>query len=354
MATKKAKGEPVGEEGGSLDELGVVCGNKVKAHKIEFAWPGMILRHALNLIDGVKGTGKSSVMAHIAATICAGVRLPESKTAGPKGSCLWFGSEEDFGGSVVQRWKVNGGNICNIHTVSASASDGPGRLMLPCQEDRLRSIVRLVGAKVIVCDPFSSLAESAFDTRHEQSTRLYLESLGRVAHEERVTVLLARHLKKSRSGSVLDQGLGSVAIAATCRSVLRVERSQQDESVCYFACVAGNHGRASGVVPYTLTEMPGYVFTAQFTKRQDVDLEEVIEGDEEVDEVDAMADAVTMLQAVLKSGPVDAKVIIKEANEHAIGMRTVRKAKKKLGIKSRRKGGGKGVAGSWVWYMPQQ
>jgi hypothetical protein len=352
VAKKKEKAEPSGAEGGSAEELGILTGNKVKGHKIEFAWPGMILRHALNLIDGVKGTGKSSLIAHIAATICGGVKLPESKTAGPKGSCLWFGSEEDFGGSVVQRWKVNGGNVCNIHTVSASASDGPGRLMLPCQEERLRSIVRIVDAKVIVCDPFSSLAESAFDTRHEQSTRLYLESLSRIAHEERVTVLLARHLKKSRSGSVLDQGLGSVAIAATCRSVLRVERSQQDENVCYFACVAGNHGRASGVVPYTLTEMPGYVFTAQFKKRQDVNLEEVIEGDEELEEPTAMDDCLTLLRNALKGGPVDARVILDEASKNGMGLRTLRKAQKKLGVKTKRSGGGKGVPGKWVWYIP--
>lgn len=354
MGRKKPLQMPVQPMPEPVEDLGIVCGAHVKAQKITFAWPGMVLRHALNLVDGVKGTGKSSVIACLAATICNGKRLPESKTSGPKGSCLWFGSEEDFGGSVVQRWRINGGNPKDIHTVSGSANEGPGRLMLPCQEERLRQIVRRVCARVIVCDPFSALAECGFDTRHEQSTRLYLESLGRIAHEERVTVLLARHLKKSRSGSILDQGLGSVAIAATCRSVLRVERSQKDESVCFLACVAGNHGRATGVVPYTLEEKPGYVFAAKFKPRQDTALEEVIEGDDEVDEIDAMADAMTMLQAVLKNGPVDAKVIIKEANDHAIGMRTVRKAKKKLGINSRRKGGGKGVAGNWVWFFPRE
>lgn len=351
MPTKR-KTPPVDtREEPPLEDLGMVNGSQVKIEKIAWDWPGMLLRNSLNLIDGHKGSGKSSVMASIAATLCGGKRCPESKSSGPVGACLWFGSEESFGGSVVGRWAANGGDIRQLHTVNDSGASGVGRLIMPHQEDRLREIVQRTRARVMVIDPYTALGDMSLDTRHEQSTRLYLESLARVAHEEHVTVLLSRHLRKGRSGTLLEHGLGSVTIAAVCRSVLRVERDKLSPSTCYFACLVTNHGKAPGVVPYTLVEKEGSVFVAKFTARIDKELEEVLEGDDEPDERDAMADARALLGAALVGKPVDAKILLEEAKRNGIGERTLRKAKAEMGVLSKRVSAGKGVPANWQWRL---
>lgn len=354
MGRKKPKPKAGAEQPDEVEDLGVICATDVKKGRVTFDWPGMILRGALNIVDGQKGTGKSSIIAHLAASMCGGRRLPESRSSGAKGTCLWIGSEEDFGSAVASRWVVNGGDAKQLLTVDARAMEGPGRITLPFQEDRLRSIVERHKVRVLVADPFTALACPSMDPCNNHLTRLYLESIGRVAAEFSVTVLLARHLTKSRSGSLLNQGMGGVAVGATCRSVLRVERSHADPATCYLACLTGNHGAASGVVPYSLEEHPGFVFRAKFKTRLDVAIEEVIEGDDAPDEKDAMADALTMLKGLLKDGPIDVETIIKEADKCRVGMTTVRKAKKKLGVESKRKGGGKGVVGNWQWFFPKQ
>lgn len=351
MGRKKPATATNADQPGSMDDLGLVHGGQVKTEKVAWDWPGMVVRNALNLLDGHKGTGKSSVMASIAAAMCNGKRLPESKSAGPKGVCLWFGSEEHFGGSVLSRWIANGGDRKAIYSVGVSGYGTDGRLIMPQQEERLRQIVRLTRARCVVVDPYSALGDVTLDTRHEQSTRLYLESLARVAHEECVTFLLSRHLRKGRAGSLLEHGLGSVAIAAVCRSVLRVERDVDNPAVCYLACVAGNHGRAPGVVPYTLEEVSGSVFVAKFGARKDRHLEEVLEGGDEPDERDASADARALLTAALKNGPVDAQVLIDEATKSGVGTRTLRKVKAEMGILSKRISAGKGVAARWQWRL---
>jgi len=350
---KKPAEEKPAEEKPTLEDLGLTNGSQVKAEKISWDWPGMIVANALNLIDGHKGTGKSSVMATIAATLCAGRKLPESRAPGRKGSCLWFGSEEHFGAGIVGRWIANGCDKRTILTVRGDDSTGAGRLVLPHQEERLRQMVQVSGARTIVLDPYTALGDGMLDTRHEQSTRLYLESLARVAHEERVTVLLARHLRKGRSGSLLEHGLGSVAIPAVCRSVLRVERSPENPSICYLACVTGNHGAALGVVPYTLEERDGSVFVAKFGQRKDTELLEVLEGGEEPDERDALGDARKLLIEALKGGAVDAKTLLEEARKTGIGERTLRKVKAELRIVSKRVSAGKGVAANWRWQLPK-
>ncbi len=354
MAKRKAKELPKELlEQQPWEDLGLVSGVQVKSERVTWDWPGMVVRNALNLIDGHSGAGKSSVMATLAAKICGGARLPEAKSAGPKGSCLWFGSEEHFGGPVVSRWKANGGDPRAIHTASHGTDNGLGRLTMPHQEDRLRSMVQAVGARCVVLDPYTALGHETLDTRHEQSTRLYLESIARVAHEEGVTVLMARHLRKGRSGSLLEHGLGSVTIAAVCRSVLRVERDQQDPGKSYLACVMCNHGPASGVVPYVLDAREGDVLVAKFSARRDTSMGEVMEGAEEPDERDASADARAMLLAVLKNGPADAKTLIKEALDTGISIRTLRKLKTQMGIDSKRVCPVKGGTAVWKWLPPR-
>lgn len=355
MAKNKKQADDQGDDdqGDESGDFGLVCGANVKHEKQVWDWPGMILRNSLNIIDGTKGTGKSSVLAHIAACLCAGKRLPESKSAGPKGSCLWFGSEEAFGGSVLGRWKANGMPPATIHTLPPNTASAHGPLVLPHQEDRLREICKHVRARVIVLDPWTSLADGSLDVHHQQSTRLYLEALGRVAHDEKVTVLMARHLTKSRGSSLLNQGMGSVAIANTCRSVLRTERDQQNPAICYLACLISNAGGADGVIPYSLTAVDQSVFTVKFGTRKDTRLEEVIECLEEPHERDAIADARRLLLAALANGPVEAEKLVDEAGTASISERTLRKAKAELGIKSKRRGGGKGTKAVWTWHLPK-
>ncbi len=153
---------------------------------------------------------------------------------------------------------------------------------------------------------------------------------------------------------MLEHGLGSVAIGNVCRSVLRVERSREDPSVCYLAAIACNYGKAPGVIPYTLVERDGSVFTAKFAPRKDTELEEVLDGDDEPEEVDKLADARKLLAQALKGGPVDAKTLLKEANENGIGERTLRKAKSEMRVVSKRISSGKNVAANWQWSLPKQ
>lgn len=216
----------------------------------------------------------------------------------------------------------------------------------------MRAICARVKARVMVLDPFTALGDVTLETRNEQSVRLYLESLARVASDCSVTVLLARHLRKGRSGSLLEHGLGSVGVAAVCRSVMRVERDPTDSATCYLGSVATNNGYCPGVVPYSLVDTGEGVFTVKFGRREATTLEEVIGSDHEPDERDAMADARKLLQTALKDGPVDAKVLLDECLKNGIGTRTLRSAKAELGVLSKRTGGGKGLVGKWVWSLP--
>ena len=53
----------------------------------------------------------------------------------------------------------------------------------------------------------------------------------------------------------------------------------------------------------------------------------------------------------LETGPVNSADIIEEAKQEGIAVKTLRRAKKELGVKSRRQGG---TNGTWFWESPSK
>lgn len=347
----KSGGDDPPDDGDGM--RGVISGACTKAERIEWLWPGMIVKGALNLIDGQKGTGKSSILAAMAATVTSGKPLPETKAKAKRSTCLWFGTEESFAAAILPRWKANGGDLKSLYTVQSVSMDPAAPLYLPSSEGRLRWMVEKLNVSVIVLDPYSSLSSPTCDLRNEQQCRDYLQALARVCSETRCTALLARHFRKGRSGGFLEHGLGSIAVPNVCRSVLRVDRDKDNPATCWLSAVACNHGKAEGSVPYTLEGNKDSVFKAVFGKRSDMTIEEILEGHEEADTRDESRDARRLLEGALKDGPVDAKTLIEEARKAGVGERTLRKAKAELRVASKRHATGKGMVAVWKWSLPK-
>lgn len=333
--------------------LGFVSGADVKMGRIQWLWPGMIVKGALNLIDGGKGVGKSSIMAAMCATVCGGKPLPETKAKGKKSRCLWFGTEESFETAILPRWKANGGNPKDLYTPQSVSLDAADPLYLPGGEARLLWTVQKLGVSMIALDPYSSLSTPGVNLNMEQECRAYLQSLARVCGATGATSLLARHFRKGQSGGFLERGLGSIAVPNVCRSVMRADRDKDNPETCWLSAVSCNHGKAEGAMPYTLEATKDAVFKVIFGRRVDKTIEEILEGHEELDTRDESRDARKLLERSLASGPVDAKTIIREARDAGIGERTLRKAKAEMRIGSKREAAAKGVVAVWKWFMPK-
>jgi putative DNA primase/helicase len=64
----------------------------------------------------------------------------------------------------------------------------------------------------------------------------------------------------------------------------------------------------------------------------------------------AKREARDFLRERLEGGPVNSDNIIEEAKQEGIAEKTLRRAKKELGVKSRRQGG---TEGAWFWELPK-
>ena len=120
-----------------------------------------------------------------------------------------------------------------------------------------------------------------------------------------------------------------------------------------------NLGPDTGGFGYDLEplELPGHpgVFTTRVLWGQALEgtaRELLSRADVPVDpeEHGAQEEAKGFLRAVLASGPVSAKQIYREADDAGHAQRTLKRAKKALGVEARKEG----MKGPWLWALPAE
>ena len=78
---------------------------QVAPEHVEFLWQRRIAFCKLNLIAGIQGEGKSTVLLDLAARMSRGAELPGGGTA-PRGASLFFTAEDGLGDTVRPRLAV--------------------------------------------------------------------------------------------------------------------------------------------------------------------------------------------------------------------------------------------------------
>lgn len=127
-----------------------VSASNVVMRRVEWVWEPYVAKHALNLVAGVPGTGKSILTVWIAAMV--------SK----HGHVLMSSSEDDPSIVVTPRLKAAGANLRHIHFLDPHPVLPDGLAML------LDEIVAR-NAKLVVLDPIQDhLATSIFSPRVTQ------------------------------------------------------------------------------------------------------------------------------------------------------------------------------------------
>jgi hypothetical protein len=168
-----------------------------------------------------------------------------------------------------------------------------------------------------------------------------------------VAVVLVRHLNKDGSLRSMYRGGGSIAFSAAARSVLVTERHPDDDDVVVLARVKGNvAARDVPSLAYRLVVDPAHdVPKIEWEGPTNLTAEDLFAGFDSRREAPARQEAEQFLRELLGDGPKDFREVEKAAKAAGLSMRTVRKAKAKLKVKSRQARKGQAI-GKWVWYLP--
>jgi hypothetical protein len=340
----------------------VITLSTVQPEPVSWLWEPYIPRRKLTLVEGDPGTGKTWLMLQIAASISQGYGLPgrDGKLQGKQGAgqpVLYLSAEDGLADTLRPRLDAAGADCTNIHALTGwREQEGElvktGSITLADLRVITAAIATYRPALVII-DPLQAYLGAKTDMYRANEVRPLLAALVLLAEQYDCAMVCVRHLAKASQARAIYRGLGSIDFTAAARSVLLVGEAPpaQEEAAEGNAPAASRrvlaHSKSSlaphgpslvfelregtlywlGLCPITANELAAGL---QHGARRDVEVQK----------------AEAWLRASLRQGPRRANEGGEAAAGQGIALRTLKRAKKALGVHSQKAGG------VWYWSMP--
>ena len=234
-----------------------------------------------------------------------------------------------------------------------------GELRPPCLPDdlaQLEAVVTAEAAVLVVIDPLAAFLSGGVNSYRDQDIRRALMPLGTLAERTGAAVVVVRHLTKSGGANPLYRGGGSIGIIGAARSALLVAVDPDEPERCVVAVSKLNLGPKPDALAYRLVpdavnpDVPRVNWEGSVTHTAADLLAAHDEDDDDRTERDA---ALEWLRDALSGGGLPAKEVIRRGAADGHSVTTLKRAKKKAGVRSVKLGMPSADGQKWVWEWPE-
>ena len=327
---------------------------------VDWLWQYRFAMGKLNIIVGKPKTGKSQLLAHIAAIISTGGRWPSGEKC-RKGSVLYIQAEDSEGDTVGPRLMAAGGDLSRI-TYAATIRDANGNVRLISLSTDLPEIEEFLELHpdiiAILIDPVAAYLGKA-DSHKDAEVRGVLTPLAEMAERRGICVIGIFHTNRAAGRDVGDRIMGSSAFLQLARVTHTVVHRPDNNKQRVMVPTAQNIGEPQLGLEYHIetaciadANFPQGLETSKLVWDGEVDIDAQEAMDAKPQKLEKAGDvARAWLRARLASGPVEAATIEYDAKTEGMCWRTVVRAKEALGIVPKRLGE-TGGGGKWVWALP--
>jgi putative DNA primase/helicase len=332
-------------------------GSDLEPMPTQWLWRDWLALGKLHILAGAPGQGKTTIALAIAATVTVGGRLPDGARCEAGNVLIWSG-EDDPADTLLPRLLAAGADKSRCYFVEGTRIDGevqsfdPARDMLALE----RQAAEIGGIRLLVVDPVVSAV--AGDSHKNTEVRRALQPIVDLASRIGAAVIGISHFSKGgQGGDPASRVVGSIAFTAVARVVLVAAKvtSEDGEQRRILARGKSNIGPDTGGFEYDIAQsepLPG-IFASYIAWGKSVDgtarelLAESDGGD--LSDKSALDAACDFLRDVLADGLTPVKGVEAEANNAGITKATLRRAKERLGVLTK-----KGTEGRWYWRLAAQ
>jgi hypothetical protein len=309
----------------------------VTPEEVTWLWRKRLAAGKLNIVHGDPGVGKTWAVLDVLSHVTRGRPFCDG-AACKLGEVLFVTAEDGIADTIRPRLDLLGADVSRAHCLDLVRINGR-EVALDLDQHLIAVNAWLVQhpeVRVVALDPLAAFL-GKINSHQNNEVRAVLGQLAKLAENRGVAILAIDHLAKA-PGKALLRGIGSIAFTAAPRAVWQVLADPDDPDRRLFLPVKMNLAKVAGLA-FRITDDKGLVW-----EEGPVTLS--------ADDVGAdagetpRAEAKAWLRDVLKHGPYPAKDIERKAKEDGICMRTLKYAKKEMGVESRRHNG------MWVWGYP--
>jgi len=317
----------------------------VEAEPVRWLWKNRIPIGKFSLMYGRPGVGKSFAALAVAAYITQGKRLPGEAVAREPGNVLLLAGEDDLKDTLKPRFDQLGGDPTRLIAITGQRRKGIEQGIT--LKDDVEALERAIVEKqpvLLIIDPIQGFM-GVPDDRRAVVVRPILKRIGDLAAKYQVAIVAIGHESKRGDGDPVKAMLDSIDYTAFARSVLYVGETSDGRRG--LLTVKKNLAPESRAIEFEIRPPAG-----KFSWIGESDLTYSALRCQPEDRGGKRDDAVDWLQDRLADGPVDARIIEEEARTLGHSPRTIKRARKDLGIEAQRQGFG--GSGRWRVTLPRE
>jgi hypothetical protein len=193
----------------------------------------------------------------------------------------------------------------------------------------------------VVVDPLNAYLDCDAGKPHE--IRPVMQKLALLCDETGATLLLIRHLRKAEALRAMYRGQGAIDISGAARSILLAGKHPDSgqRALVHVKCNVAALGPAQG---YNIVSTPDGSSRILWTGQSDISETDLMAPKQGSDSAVDSAKKL-IIENLADGAQVPAKLIENAAERMDISERTLRRAKKILGVQSKK------TADGWLWWL---
>ena len=311
----------------------ILCMEDVISTKTEWLWEPYIPLGKITIVQGDPGEGKTTLMLSIATVLSRGI-LPGTEERKEPYNVIYLNAEDGYNDTIKPKLEAFGADCNYIHTLCEDDGDEP----ITLDDDRLGHAILGLNAKLLVIDPLQAYLGAKVDMHRANEIRPVLRKLAAMANYTGCAIVLIGHMNKAQGMKSTYRGLGSIDIQAAARSVLVVAKDKSNPDVRVMAQIKNSLAPMGKTLGFKYDEKGRFSTIGEYK----CDIEDLLLGVGSGNKSTAIED---MLKDELADGEKSYSHISAKAVEMGISISTLKNAKVKLDVKSKK------VGNEWYWYM---
>ena len=313
----------------------------VEPEEVDWLWQDRLAQGKYNVLAGMPDLGKTTVALDIAARMSVGGTWPDG-TVCPQGPSIIMTAEDGIADTIVPRIIKLGGDRTHIAVLEGMRDKtGRGPVNLDHDLDMLEQAIEEVQPLLVIIDPLTAYLGD-INSHNDAAVRRLLEPVIKMLEQRRVALLGIAHLNKNQALDLMHRISGSGAIVQTARGGMFCGEHPQDADRRVLAQFKKNLSGLPRSLDYIL-DGGGLTWDAS---APDIPYRDLITkpSPEEKSVVD---EAEEFLSDYLNRGPAKHTDVVRAARAHGVTQMTLRRAKQRLNVQTRKVGFGLNSYTEW-------
>jgi hypothetical protein len=341
-------------------EVVLTRASSITPRPVKWIWFNRFPLGSVGIAAGREGTGKSQFGTWKTAAVTRGT-LPGELEGEPR-AVIYAAFEDSWEQTLVPRLIAAGADLDLVYRIGVRLTeiDADTVLSLPADLDQLEEQIGATGTALLVVDPLLSTIHGSIDTHKNRDVRMVLDPLVAMADRARCAVLGIAHHNKASGGDASSAIVGSGAFKDVPRAVFSFARDEEtgDRVMTQSKNSLGScdlPSLAYRIAPFDIDtpEGPAHVSRLEWDGEAARTVDEMRrDASGSPEERSDRDEAAEWLRGWLSDRGGDAPFadVVKAATADGIAERTLKRARSKAGVTSKRQGFGSGA----VWSLGPQ